>query len=387
MNLKSMIARYWEKIQGSLFPFLEEELPPLSRHQQQLVSILELIRIEEFVSLYVPFSRGRPPKDRAAMARAFIVKAVYEIPTTVMLIDRLRSDISLRRICGFERLGQVPSESDFSRAFAAFAEAELPSKVHEALIRAAYKDEVVGHVVKDSTAIESRERPAKKRHDISSVPPAKKKPRGRPKKGTCRVVEVDDMTRIEKQAAGLMTLPEMLKDLPCYCDTGAKTNAKGHQHWWIGYKLHLAVDGQGVPLAALLSSASMHDSQAAIPLTEITAQRLINCYDLMDSAYYVPGILRHSVSLGHVPISEPPARGPLQKEEKNAEKKARETLKWKPAEMVRYEGRTVVERVFARCKDEFGALWVRVRGAKKVFTHLMFGILALTADQLLRIRT
>ena len=35
-------------------------------------------------------------------------------------------------------------------------------------------------------------------------------------------------------------------------------------------------------------------------------------------------------------------------------------------------------------KDEFGGRWVRVRGAAKVMAHLMFGILALAADQILR---
>ena len=45
----------------------------------------------------------------------------------------------------------------------------------------------------------------------------------------------------------------------------------------------------------------------------------------------------------------------------------------------------MVERVNARLKDEFGARTVRVRGAVKVMAHLMFGVLALTADQLLRL--
>jgi len=35
-------------------------------------------------------------------------------------------------------------------------------------------------------------------------------------------------------------------------------------------------------------------------------------------------------------------------------------------------------------KDEFGGRHLRVRGHAKVMCHLMFGILALTADQLMR---
>ena len=43
-----------------------------------------------------------------------------------------------------------------------------------------------------------------------------------------------------------------------------------------------------------------------------------------------------------------------------------------------------MERVYSRLKDEFGERFVRVRGHMKVMAHLMFGLLALTADQLLR---
>jgi hypothetical protein len=45
----------------------------------------------------------------------------------------------------------------------------------------------------------------------------------------------------------------------------------------------------------------------------------------------------------------------------------------------------MIERVNARIKDEFGGRNIRVRGHAKVMTHLMFGILALTVDQLLRL--
>jgi len=56
----------------------------------------------------------------------------------------------------------------------------------------------------------------------------------------------------------------------------------------------------------------------------------------------------------------------------------------KPSEMVRYHERSTVERVNGRLKDEFGGRHLRVRGHAKVMCHLMFGILALTADQFMR---
>jgi len=379
MSLKQTISQYWEKIQGTLFPILAEALPPLTQKQQQLVSILEILRIEEFVFSACPGFRGRPEKSRRAILRAFVAKAVYNMTTTRMLLERLHSDVSFRKICGFELRNEIPSESVFSRAFAEFAATELLIHVHAELIKTHYKNEIVGHVITDSSAIQSREKAAKKAKEVVVNKP--KNPGGRPRKGQEKPKE---MTRIEKQASGVMSLEKMLKDLPQQCDVGAKKNTKGNLEWWIGYKLHITVDDHGIPLAGILSSASLNDNQVAIPLGILTAQRVTSLYDLMDAAYYAPGIIEHSKKLGHVPIIERPAeRGKT--EEKQQEKLAWSTLNWKPAEMVRFEKRTTIERSFSRLKDQFGARSVRVRGSAKVFTHLMFGVLALSVDQLLRI--
>jgi hypothetical protein len=45
----------------------------------------------------------------------------------------------------------------------------------------------------------------------------------------------------------------------------------------------------------------------------------------------------------------------------------------------------MAERINGRLKDEFGGRFLRVRGAVKVRCHLMFGVLALTVDQILRL--
>ena len=89
MTLKQTLSQYWEKIQGTLFPQLEEDLPTLTKKQQQLVSILEIIRVEKFVFPTCPGFRGRLEKSRRAILRAFAAKAVYNMPTTRMLIERL----------------------------------------------------------------------------------------------------------------------------------------------------------------------------------------------------------------------------------------------------------------------------------------------------------
>jgi K+-transporting ATPase c subunit len=79
-------------------------------------------------------------------------------------------------------------------------------------------------------------------------------------------------------------------------------HSKGHTETWIGYKLHIdTIDGQ-LPISCVLTSASTHDSQVALPLAEISVQRVTNLYDLMDSAYNAPAIKDKSIELGHVPI-------------------------------------------------------------------------------------
>ena len=107
-------------------------------------------------------------------------------------------------------------------------------------------------------------------------------------------------TRLERQQD--VGVEAMLADLPTACDTGAKRNSKNNVEYWIGYKLHLdSADGQ-IPISFVLTSASRHDSQGALPLAEMTAQRVSNLYDVMDAAYDCAIIRQHSQSLGHTPL-------------------------------------------------------------------------------------
>ena len=99
-----------------------------------------------------------------------------------------------------------------------------------------------------------------------------------------------------------MSLPQMLADLPRACDVGSKRNAKGHTTSWIGYKLHVDTADGGIPISCIMTSASTHDSQVAIPLGTLTAGRVENLYDLMDAAYDSIEIWAHCILLGHKPI-------------------------------------------------------------------------------------
>ena len=371
---RNELSNIWNRFQTSLFPWLQEGLGELTDKQQQLIRVLEVSQIERHIP-YVGQGPGRPLEDRCAIARAFVAKAVYNLPTTERLLDQLKSDITLRRLCGWERKQDIPSRATFSRAFAEFSETQLAERIHAALIETHLGDQLIGHISRDSTAIEAREKPEKK---VQQIKPPKK--RGRPKKGEERIKEP---TRLEKQSAG-MSLTEMKADLPIACNVGTKRNSKGYKTSWNGYKLHIDAADGGIPVSCLLSSASLHDSQVAIPLAEMTHRRVTSCYDLMDAAYDAPLIKQHSESLGHVPLIDENPRSKVRKAELEEEQKGRREANYKTAESVRYNERSTVERVNGRLKDEFGGRMVRVKGHAKVMAHLMFGIIALTVDQLMK---
>jgi len=219
-----------------------DELGELTAKQKLLVNILELAKLEEHLP-YAGRFPGRPTEDRIAIARAFVAKMVYDMATTRILLDRLESDPTVRRLCGWERREEVPSESTFSRAFAEFAESRLPERVHEALIEQHLGAQIVGHISRDSTAIHAREKPEKKTAQVEKRP----KKRGRPKKGEERPKEP---TRLERQSAG-QSLSEMIADLPTPCNVGTKRNSKGYKTSWTGYKLHIDAADGGIPISCL----------------------------------------------------------------------------------------------------------------------------------------
>jgi hypothetical protein len=378
------LLQRWSVVQAELIPQLGREIEALTPRLMKLIHTLEWVRIEEFVPAW--HGIGRPPADRSALANGFVAKAVLGLTTTVALIERLTIDQALRRICGFSRWNRLPDEATFSRAFAEFAASRLAERVHEAVIKAHLGSELIGHISRDGTAIITRERPAKVatpavetspvvQADLPGtvMPPAAPaapvlpRKRGRPRRGEIREPK---RTRIAQQRRQTLTL--MQDDLPRACDRGSKCNAQGYKASWNGYKLHIDTADCGVPVAAILSSASMHDSQAAIPLSKMTAARVTNLYDVMDAAYCSAELRAHCKDLGHVPLIDHNPRGG-------------EKIEFDPAESVRYNERTVAERMNARLKDEFGGKHIWVKGNLKVMSHLMFGLLVLTVDQLMRL--
>ena len=315
-TLSSRLSQFMTHFQVDLWDWQQEDPLELTPKLIDVIKVLEFVNIERFV----PSSQGlvgRPAEYRSPIARAFVAKAVLDLPTTEALIDRLQSDISLRRICGFQSRHDVPGSWTFSRAFAEFSQLNLPDTALNLLIRRELGDQIIGHLLHDSTAIEAREQPVSK----PKPAPKEKRRRGRPRKGEERPPEPE--TVLEKQQH--QTLEEMQSEIPKACDVGCKKNSQGYKETWIGYKLHISTADGDIPIAAILSSASTHN----------------------------------------------PRRG--------------EKIEFLPHEAERYKARTGVERTNSDLKDNHGGRHVRVRGAVKVYAHLMYGFLVIAAEQLLRL--
>ena len=404
LSSPALLKQFADLMQEELFPVLESRIGPLSKHGKLLVAILSMVPLAGFTG--TRRHTGRPPRNRRLLANAFLAKAVYNLTTTRQLLDRLRGDEQLRRLCGWPTVAAIPAESTFSRAFAAFAASGVPTQVHAALIRNTQKDYVFDYIARDATAIEARERFPEEAQQTSAAKPRQAKANKSKSKGTQkekvdtaktskkgpqkgerfgpnrreskplgpakRAKLAERGTRMERQHH--MTLAAMLDDLPRNCSLGVKKSSKGHQSYWRGYKLHWDVaSGNRIPISCLLTGASVHDSQVAIPLMEISHSRVKWRCDVMDSAYDAGAIRKKCKKLKHEALIQPVERP-----------NSKEFAKWTEEKKQRYKIRTIVEQQNGRLKDEFGGRTIYVRGAAKVMAHLMFGVIALTVDQILR---
>jgi hypothetical protein len=362
---KRSIASYWLDLPLTLFDHLEGVVGPLTPSHQQVALVLESVRIEDHVH-ESPADLGRPPCLRKPMARAFLAKAVLNIPTTKDLIERLVVDIRLRRICGFTH--RVPSGSSFSRAFSDFALSGLTDTAHAAAVRDLFGETVFHHGAIDAASIPAREHGVKK---LKPAPTQRKKP-GRQKGQGFRESRREPGPQ-ERQLT--QSLEQMLGELPRVCDHGVKIGPQGYTIHWRGYKAHAHVGDGGIPLAFVTSSASVNDSLAAIPLLRLTSGRILALfYVLMDKAYTGDPIAQAAKGLGHVAIVPPKAvRGGLPAPE------------FTPDRQRRYDNRTIVERFFSDLKDNHGGNHLLVKGGAKVQSHLMFGVLAILGLSVFRL--
>jgi transposase len=385
-KLSSNLSKMWHKVlnlEKTLFPTLKEELrlEELSSKEQKLISILDFAEIEKNITVV---SITNTPKDREEIARAMIAKSVYNIQTTRDLIDRLHSDRILRVLCGWRYKTDIPSESKFSRVFKELSDMKIAQKTHEKFIQEYLSKKTFFYNATDATKISLRQKAVKK-EKVKKV----KHKAGRPKKGETREPIKLKILELQKD---MLTAEEMLALVSRDCGVGIKQNSKGNRKTWIGGKLHISVVDGDIPVTAFYSGANVHDSSVALPLMQETSKRVSYMYDLQDAGYDADIIREFSQKHNHRPIidinpknsKELKAKIELIEHEQKMFKYLNQHLS---SDKKHYNQRSMVERVNAYLKDNFGCNKIYYQGADKVATVLAFGILCICIHQSLKLVT
>jgi hypothetical protein len=109
---RQALEQFAHVLQQNLFPALEEVTGEQEESLKLVVAVLCIAPLGRMLSARKA-ATGRPAKDRASLATAFMAKAILNLATTRDLISRLRVDEALRRICGWASASAVPHESKF----------------------------------------------------------------------------------------------------------------------------------------------------------------------------------------------------------------------------------------------------------------------------------
>jgi len=381
------LSKMWLKVinlEQSLFPKLQESMGSLTPKEEKLIKILDFAEIERFVSTV---QITNPPKDREEMARAFVAKQVYNFQTTRELIDRLKIDRTLRLLCGWRHCNKIPSEAKFSRVFKEFSQQQIASKAHDVFIENYLSETLFFYSSIDSTAIELREKSVMYGKSKKEVKP--KRRQGRPKKGE---EGPPKKPSILQQQEKMSEAEEMLSLIGRECNTSIKQNSKGNRHKWTGGKLHLSVVDGDIPITALYSSASVHDSSLALPLIKESTQKVTYLYDLADAAYDTTIIRNYSQKQNHRPIIDINPKNSKKLKAQIAlaksEKKILQPLRlYNNSDDLHYNQRGSVERVNAYLKDSYGCSKIYYKGAQKVASVLAFAVLSVCITQSLKLVT
>ena len=196
--------------------------------------------------------RGRSGYNPTPIVRALLAQQIEQIPNRKTMIKRLNDDPVFRYVCGFDIIGNLPSEATFSRYYNKLSESTLLENLYLQLLNKAIEMNLIDTEIVsiDSSALESYERA---------------KPR--------KQVDINN---------------------PNTPDWGSKNDSHGNKLKWYGWKVNMACDSKSeLPLAFNITPANQADSENALSLVEEIHQFLkennqtLPKYWAMDSGYDV----------------------------------------------------------------------------------------------------
>jgi hypothetical protein len=347
--------------QKEIFPELKQHFGYLTNKHEKLLQMLDLIDMNTIYPNSIWDAQcGRPPEHRHRFVVAFLAKSLWNIAQTNTLIEYLKVDRVLRSICGFdERNFLLPSESTFSRTFADLSKSQVGEKLLKYIITTHCSETLHEHVSIDGSAISVAEKalPAEK---IFVKTKSGKKKRVIKNKNSATIQLTQDMNTI-------------IENLSTVCDFGTKKDSHGNSIRWKGYKLHAAVNDYNIPVAAIVTSASVNDTLGAIPLIRNVEDRIDNLYYLMDKGYDATAIRTEIANHKKIGLIDFNHRG--------NEKDHRAFM---PHEKARYGNRAFSESLFSHLKLHHLPRYIFYRGINKVKTVLNFALSVIATLQIIK---
>jgi transposase len=257
-------------------------------HLFSLQDILDLKPTERYATIFeginiVPILKivskkaidGAPSSlNYPAMIYALFARIIEEIPTIKRLVRRLKDDPLFRLDCGFSFSDRIPSEASFSRLIQKLRDSDVLNEINHRLLLQAIEEGFLDdqHIAIDATHVEARDRSIVKQEKVE---PQESKRRGRKKKEAYEAWKQEqeeiqnNLPLFEKKIEAQLdyTFDELRDAMPIQPKWGIKKNSENKNVFWFGFKSHLAVGTKSqYILLHLLSSGSMNDGKAAIPL-------------------------------------------------------------------------------------------------------------------------
>ena len=259
-------------------------------------AIFSTLELAPLLHLFDKKTRRGAPRELnyGAMIYSLIARVVERIPTIKLLVKRLNEDPFFRFDCGFILSDNVPSEASYSRMITTISETDAMTKVQDVLIAQAIQE---GYITEESLAIdathfEARDKPEASVKKEKSAP----KKRGRKSKNEqeewqeAKQKREAEKTIYEKEIVHQLneSVETLMNEMPLAPKWGVKKNSDGKNTFWFGYKGHLAVSTERQYIVrSLMSSGSLNDGKAAIPLLKQIQQSMPGKFQagLMDKGY------------------------------------------------------------------------------------------------------
>ncbi len=323
--------------------FFNKEETEFSKYLSTVESLL--LPKEKRVLFSEPWT-GRKGYSSFQILAVILLKMYRRCNTVREVLKILNNEPNYRFIIGFD--SKVVSEASMSRKIKNLEGKINISTLHERLATAFYKDRLVCNLSIDSTPIDAYEKPVK-------AEKKKNLKKGRKVKGSIEEKEYKQRLEDKIKLTELVKYGDVnkyLQTLENRCTVTGKRNSKGNMDWRIGYKAHLAVDDNGIPVSYAVTGASVHDVRLAIPLMRMADRRCTYLYALMDSGYSSKEVKDFAYEMGKIPVID-------FKADRNGKKPGMD-----PAKIERYKARTTVERSNSELKLCFLPDHLHSRGFK-----------------------